>query len=219
MSSAVVQLVIMAVIAVVLFMRLRNVLGTRDGFEPKTDTKTPERRGLPKGFEVIDGGPDRDIADHVDIDSPAGQAFARMKRVEPDFSVTEFQSGARQAYEMILMAFERDDLETLDRFLAADVYETFESVIRNRQDKGFHIDATFVGVSEMKIVDADFDERTREAEVTLRFVGELTSVVRNQQGEVVEGDPNTIKRQSDTWTFARTMGSDDPNWELVATGG
>lgn len=219
MSSAVFQLVVMGVIAVVLFLRLRNVLGTRDGFEPSKDDQKEERRGLPRGFEVIDGGPDRDIADHVDIDSDAGKAFVAMKAVEPLFSVTEFQSGGRQAYEMILMAFEGDDLETLDQFLADDVYESFESVIKDRQASGLTIDATFVGVKEMKIVDASFDERSKEAEVTLRFIGELTSVVKNAEGEVVEGDPHSTKRQTDVWTFARKMGQNDPNWELVATGG
>lgn len=218
MSSAVFQLIIMGVIAVVLFLRLRNVLGTRDGFEPKADTK-PAAKGLPRGFEVIEGGPDRDIADHVDISSNAGKAFAAMKAVEPDFSVTEFQGGARQAYELILMAFEGGDLETLDKFLSADVYETFETVINERKAKGLQVDAQFVGVSEMKIIDASFDPRSKEAEVTLRFVAELTSVVRNAQGEVIEGDPNKVKRQTDVWTFARKMGQDDPNWELVATGG
>ncbi len=218
MSSAVFQLIIMGVIAVVLFLRLRNVLGTRDGFEPKADAK-PASKGLPRGFEVIEGGPDRDIADHVDIRSDAGKAFAAMKAVEPDFSVTEFQGGARQAYEMILMAFESGDLETLDKFLSADVYETFETVINERLAKGLSVDAQFVGVSEMKITSATFDQRSKEAEVTLRFVAELTSVVRNAEGEVIEGDLNKIKRQTDIWTFARSMGQENPNWELVATGG
>jgi predicted lipid-binding transport protein (Tim44 family) len=209
----------MGVIAVVLFIRLRNVLGTRDGFEPTNEDSKAERRGLPRGFEVIEGGPDRDIADHVDIDSEAGQAFVAMKAVEPLFSVTEFQSGARQAYEMILMAFEGDDLETLDQFLADDVYESFESVIKERQKSGLSIDANFVGVKEMKIMDASFNDLSKEAEVTLRFVSELTSVVKNADGEVVEGEPNLAKRQTDVWTFARNMGQNDPNWELVATGG
>ncbi len=219
MASAVFQLVIMGVIAVVLFIRLKNVLGTRDGFEPTKDDAKAERRGLPRGFEVIEGGPDRDIADHVDIESDAGKAFVAMKAVEPLFSVTEFQSGARQAYEMILMAFEGDDLETLDKFLADDVYASFEGVIKSRQKSGLTIDADFIGVKEMKIIDANFDARRKEAEVTLRFVGELTSVVNNADGEVVEGEPHEIKRQTDTWTFARNMGENDPNWELVATGG
>ena len=217
MSSAVFQLIIMGVIAVVLFLRLRNVLGTRDGFEPKADTK-PATKGLPRGFEVIEGGPDRDIADHVDIASDAGKALAAMKAVEPDFSVTEFQGGARQAYEMILMAFEGGDLDTLDNFLSPEVYETFETVINERREKGLTVDAQFV-VSEMKIINAAFDPVSKEAEVTLRFVAELTSVVRNAEGEIVEGEPNKIKKQTDIWTFARKMGQDNPNWELVATGG
>ncbi|MEM9270624.1 MAG: TIM44-like domain-containing protein, partial [Pseudomonadota bacterium] len=62
-------------------------------------------------------------------------------------------------------------------------------------------------------------EGTKEAEITMRFVGELTSVVRNPDGEIVEGDPNEIKNQRDVWTFAREMGNDNPNWLLVATGG
>ena len=67
--------------------------------------------------------------------------------------------------------------------------------------------------------EAEFDQETREAAISLRFVGELTSVVRDSEGEIVEGDPNEIKRQTDVWTFSRVMGADDPNWTLVATGG
>ena len=71
----------------------------------------------------------------------------------------------------------------------------------------------------MTLQEAEFDRATSEAQITIRFVGELTSVVRNAEGEIVEGDPNAIKRQRDIWTFAREMGSDNPNWVLVATGG
>jgi predicted lipid-binding transport protein (Tim44 family) len=167
---------------------------------------------------VVEGGLDRDIADNVDPDGRAGKAFAAMKRIESDFSVTEFSGGARQAYEMILMAFEGDDLETLKGFLSSDVYDSFESVITERQSKGLKVDANFIGVRELKVADAMFDEANNEAEITMKFVGEITSCVKNAEGEVIEGDPAVIKRQKDVWTFARIMGSDDPNWELVATG-
>jgi predicted lipid-binding transport protein (Tim44 family) len=73
-------------------------------------------------------------------------------------------------------------------------------------------------VRELKVADAMFDEANNEAEITMKFVGEITSCVKNADGEVIEGDPAVIKRQKDVWTFARVMGSDDPNWELVATG-
>jgi predicted lipid-binding transport protein (Tim44 family) len=220
MSSAVIQLIVLATIAVFLFLRLRGVLGTRDGFEPKIGSPMPEKASKKDhSFEVIDGGLDRDITDHVEMDSSAGQAFAKMKKVEPDFSVSEFQDGAKQAYEMILMAFEGDDLDTLKQFLADDVYETFASVIESRQEAGFKVNANFVGVREMKILDAGFNGRSKEGEITMKFVGELVSFVEDAKGKIVEGNRDVIKRQTDTWTFARKFGKDDPNWELVATGG
>ena len=92
-------------------------------------------------------------------------------------------------------------------------------VIDERQEKGLTVNADFVGLREIKIDDVDFNGRSKEAEVTLSFTGELTSEVVNSDGKVVEGDKQTIKRQKDVWTFARKMGSDDPNWQLVATGG
>jgi predicted lipid-binding transport protein (Tim44 family) len=73
-------------------------------------------------------------------------------------------------------------------------------------------------VSELKLADADFDDMTNEAELTVRFIGEMTSVVRDRAGDVIEGSATDIKRQRDVWTFARKMGTSDPNWTLVATG-
>ena len=141
-----------------------------------------------------------------------------MKAREPSFSVGEFTGGARMAYEMILMAFESGDIEPVADFLSDDVRDSFQAAIDDRANNGLSIDASFVGVREVKIRAAEMDAETGHSSVTTRFVGELTSVVRNLEGDIVEGDPNAIKRQSDTWTFARVMGSDDPNWKLVATG-
>ncbi|WP_112320851.1 Tim44/TimA family putative adaptor protein [Oceanibium sediminis] len=221
MGSQLIQILVLAGVALFLILRLRDVLGTRDGYEKPLDPKpmsTPGPRD--RGFEVIDGGTkDRDIADHVDPDSPAAEALLKMKRAEPGFSVSEFAHGARQAYEMILMAYENGELDTLQQFLAPEVYESFSTAVFARADQGLTVDANFIGIRELKIVGAEFDEDTNEGDITLRFVGELTSVVRNPDGEVVEGDATEIKRQKDTWTFSRIMGSESPNWLLVATGG
>ncbi|MCJ8336381.1 MAG: TIM44-like domain-containing protein, partial [Epibacterium sp.] len=70
---------------------------------------------------------------------------------------------------------------------------------------------------ETNLVGAKYDPATGLAEISMQFVGELTSAVRNRDGEIVEGDPKKVKRQKDTWTFARKMAADDPNWQLVAT--
>jgi len=221
MSSAVIQLIVLAGIAIFLILRLRSTLGTRDGFE-KPPAEMPRPTG-PSGsrpdFAVIEGGIDRDIADYADVKGPNGQALAKMKRAEPDFSVHEFLSGARTAYEMILTAFEGGDRDTLRKFLADDVYTSFANVIDNREAEGLRIDSTFIGIRELKLTSATFDDETKEGEITIRFVGELTSVVRNSDGEIIEGNPEEIKRQKDVWTFSRIMGSNDPNWQLVATGG
>lgn len=218
MNSPILQLLVLAGIAIFLILRLKSVLGTRDGFEgPTRSAPAPETRRR-REFEVIEGGPDHDIVDHVPEDSDAAAALAEMKRIEPDFSVTTFLQGARGAYEMILMAFERGKLDEITPFLDRDVYETFAQVVDAREQQGLSIEAEFVGVRELALADARFDTDTRRAEILVRYVGELISVVRDSTGEIVEGAPGQSKRQKDVWTYERIMGSDDPNWRLVATG-
>jgi predicted lipid-binding transport protein (Tim44 family) len=180
-----------------------------------SNSKTSARRE----FEVIEGGVDTDITDHVEDGTEAAKALAAMKLTEPGFNVTEFLSGARGAYEMILMAYENGDLSQVKPFLSSDVYESFAHGIAIREAKNLSVEANFVGVRELALQDAHFARDTNEAELTVKFVGELTSVVRDQDGNIVEGNPNEIKRQRDVWTFARVMGANDPNWQLVATGG
>jgi len=136
-----IQLLVLAGIAVFLILRLRGVLGTREGFEkPRVplDSSTT-RKGA--DLEVIEGGPDRDITDHVDEDSDSAKALAAMKGADPSFNVSEFLSGARGAYEMILMAFEKGDLADVVPFMSEDVYEAFATVVDDRADKGLTVEA------------------------------------------------------------------------------
>lgn len=221
MNSAIVQLLVLVGIAIFLVLRLRSVLGTRDGFEKPPVTgpgETESARSRRPDLEVIEGGPDRDITDHVAEDSDSAKALASMKGVEPDFSVSEFLQGARGAYEMILMGFERGDIDEIRTFLSDDVADVFEQVIHDRADRGLTIEADFVGLRDIVLQQAEFNTTTRNAEITVRFTGELTSVVRDFEGTIVEGSATEIKRQRDVWTFGREMGSNDPNWQLVATG-
>lgn len=219
MSSGLIQLLVLAAIAVFLIIKLKSVLGTRDGFERPAQPLPPaEDAPRRRDFQVVEGGPDRDITDHVPDGSPQAKALAAMKIAEPEFSATEFLSGARGAYEWILMAFEQGKLDDIVPLLSKDVYDSFQSVVDAREREGLSVEATFVGLRELSLQDATFDRDTREAEVTVRFIAELTSVVRDRMGEIVEGSPTEVKRQKDVWTFARKMGADDPNWQLVATG-
>jgi predicted lipid-binding transport protein (Tim44 family) len=220
MDFAVIQLVVLAGIAIFLIMRLRSVLGTRDGFE-KPPVVGPDMGGAtssPRRFEVIDGGPDSDITDHAEVGSSTARALAEMKAIDPSFHVGDFLKGARGAYEMILMAFENGEMDSILPFLSRDVFSSFDDVVQSRERQGLTVEANFIGVRELDLVVATFDNTSSEGEITVRFVGELTSVVHDANGVVVEGDANAIKRQKDVWTFARDMGAGNPNWQLVATG-
>ena len=216
MSSSLIQLLVLAGIAVFLIIKLKNVLGTREGFEKPAlpaDDSRPKR-----DFAVIEGGPDRDITDHVPDGSPSYKALAAMKQAEPSFSVNDFLQGARGAYEMILMAFEKGEIDKILPFLSKDVYQTFADAVEAREREGLTVEANFVGLRELSLHEASFDPATREAEIAVRFTGELTSVVRNKAGEIIEGSATEAKRQRDLWSFRRRMDVDDPNWQLVATG-
>ncbi|NCM97061.1 MAG: Tim44 domain-containing protein [Rhodobacterales bacterium] len=218
MNSSLIQLLVLAGIAVFLIIKLKNVLGTRGGFEkPPLPLEDETPRGK-RNFEVIEGGPDHDITDHVAEGGAAAMALAAMKAVEPSFSVNTFLQGARSAYEMILMAFENGTITEVRPFLSDEVYQSFATAVEAREAEGLTVEAKFAGLRELALHEASFNRDTGKAEISVRFTGELTSVVRNKAGEVVEGSATEIKRQRDVWTFARRMGVDDPNWQLVATG-
>jgi hypothetical protein len=218
MNNSMIQLIVLAGIAIFLFLKLRSILGTREGFEKPPVNIDDLRPRARTNLEVIDGGPDRDITDHVADGSTAAKALAAMKGAEPSFSVNTFLQGARGAYEMILMAYEKGELEKIRPFLSADVEHTFEDAIRAREDAGLTVEANFVGLRELVLQDATYDTTSKTAEIVVRYTGELTSVVRNKAGEVIEGSATEVKKQRDLWTYSRRMGVDDPNWQLVATG-
>lgn len=216
MNPALIELIILAGIAVFLFLRLRSVLGTREGFEkprmqPKNDA--PKR-----DFKVIDGGEDKDITDNVDKNSKSAEALKLIKSEDENFTVNEFLSGARSAYEWILMSFEKNEIDEIRELLSEEVAEAFDAVVDQRVSQGLTIEAEFIGIREMKLVEATYSSNTKTAEISVSFVGEMTSVVKNSSGEIVEGDSKQIKRQKDIWTFSKDIKSSNPNWLLVATG-
>lgn len=219
MSNAVIQLLVLAGVAIFLVLRLRNVLGTREGFEkPPVLVPGPDAVKSRRDADLSEAGSDRDITDQVPDGSEAARALAAMKQVEPSFSVGQFLQGARGAYEMILTAFDKGDLERIRPFLSPEVFDSFSSVVNTRKEKGLRVESQFVGLRELALSDAQFDRSSGEAEVSVRFVGELVSAVRDASGQVVEGNPKEARKQRDVWTFARKMGANDPNWQLVATG-
>ncbi|WP_376876131.1 Tim44/TimA family putative adaptor protein [Albirhodobacter sp. R86504] len=218
MDDSVIQVLVLAAIAVFLVLRLKSILGTREGYEKPLIEDEPEAKRSNRSFEVIDGGPDHDIIDNLPEGSTALEPLSAMKRVEPEFSVTKFLSGARGAYEMILVAFDKGEMERIRPFLAPEVFDAFNGVVEQRAANGLRVEGEFLGVRQLVLSDAQFDRSTNEAEITVRFTGEMVTAVRNADGEIVEGDPKVSRKQRDSWTFSRVMGANDPNWRLVATG-
>ena len=215
-----VQILILAAVAAFLFWRLSLVLGIRTGFEKPIDVKIPDGKQAKK-FEnenKTDVSTEDDISDYVELESESGQQLKLIKTYEPSFSVQQFVSGAKSAYELILMAFEQGDLVILEKHLAKDVYKDFKDVVVERANNGYTVDATFGGLREIRIRHVLFNTESLNAEITVFFKCELTSVVKDKNDAVIEGSSSKVKSHSDTWTFGRLIGTEDPSWKLIATG-
>lgn len=221
------------VLAVVIFIRLRNVLGRRTGNErPPYDpfTRTEAKRAdepvaLPRGRTArakMSEAPDTSMADieaklgrHATKDSPLGKSLTALMRADPGFDPGQFLDGAKAAYEMVVMAFAQGDEEALKQLLGDDVYDGFQRAIHEREERGEKLESNLVGIDKADIIETEIKNRT--AYVTVKFVSELVSVTRDAEGEVVEGDPKKVREVTDIWTFARDIASKNPNWKLAAT--
>jgi len=134
---------------------------------------------------------------------------------DKSFDVKQFIAGARAAYEMIVTAYAVGDRRTLKNLLAREVYDGFETVIRERETRGETVETRFISIDSTELTNAEL--RGKMAQLTLRFVSQLVSATRDRNGSVIDGSPDTVTSVTDVWTFAREVTSRDPNWNLVAT--
>jgi len=132
------------------------------------------------------------------------------------FDPRHFLSGARSAYEMIVLAFANGDRRALKDLLSSEVYESFEAAIKERERQEQKTETRFVSIDKAEIVGAE--ARDRAAQLTVRFVSQMISVTRDKAGTIVDGNPDKVADITDVWTFARDTTSRDPNWKLVGTG-
>lgn len=230
--------IIFLALAVFIFVRLRSVLGQRTGRERppydrySRDTARPPQAPadnvvtLPERNTVNPGAPPPPAAEDAEPVAyrwegvaPEGSAVAaaldEMARLEPDFDAKHFLSGAKAAYEMIVSAFAGGDRRMLKDLLAKDVYDNFAAAIADRESRGETMESRFVAISRADLEQAVV--RGRSGELTVRFVSQLISVTRDRDGSVVDGSPDTVADVTDVWTFARELGTRDPNWKLIAT--
>ncbi len=221
--------ILLLAVAVVIFLRLRSVLGRRTGNErPQLDPYSARGGALPRDGNVIPlprAGANTSTAEAstASIEErigtlPEGRALEPLRAIaaaDPSFETGAFLKGARAAYETIVTAYARGDRDTLRNLLSPEVYDSFNSVINEREAQGETTEFSFVGIDSATVIDALLDKQM--AHVTVRFVSELVTAVRDRAGNVVEGDVKAVRKVTDIWTFARDVKSPNPNWHLVAT--
>ncbi|MCY4289274.1 MAG: Tim44/TimA family putative adaptor protein [Aestuariivita sp.] len=219
MNSSMIQILVLAGVALFLILRLRSVLGTRQGFEKLPQREVVSGREDAEVYEAEEGRDYEDVAhsEYVESGSDAEEALHAMERVDSSFSFDDFVHGARQAYEMIVLGFEHGDINEIAPYLGQAVRRAFASNIAKRKKKGVTVKAEFIGIHEASVQDVVFDHETSEAQITMKFRAEMNIEVRNRENEEIRGKQGTLRRLSDTWVFERIMKDSDPNWKVVAT--
>lgn len=217
MNGSFIEIVIFAAIAVVIGLRLYQVLGRRTGHE-----EPPPRRARPAANGAGDNVvalPDRVAARDDEAEAARAPTLAagltQVKLADPSFDRDGFLAGARGAFEMIVTAFSKGDLADVRALLSPAVHDSFAKALGERGRDGRRHETTLVALEDAAIVDAAVERRV--ARVTVRFVSDQVDVVRDASGDVVEGDSRRSNRVVDLWTFERDSRSRDPNWMLVAT--
>ena len=221
------------VIAVVIFLRLRSVLGRRTGnerphYDPysasdangkavRDNIVTLPRGETPRAPEALDEATfARRLKDIAPAGSDLAQKLSAIAKQDRSFDPKHFMQGARAAYEMIVTAFAQGDRKSLKQLLSREVHDSFSAAIDEREKAEETVDFNFVGISKAEITEAEL--QARSAQITVKFISELITATRDKAGEIVDGDASQIREVTDVWTFARELASRDPNWRLVATG-
>lgn len=217
-----IDIILFAMIAAFLILRLRSVLGRRqdNGGPPSNPFSRESRQGpqednvvqLPDQSEPPDPG---DEPEKREPATPLEAGFTQIRIADPSFDHEEFLVGARTAFEFIIQAFAEGDTETLESLLNDEVYRNFLSAIRSREAANETLENTLVRIRAADAIEAYMDGAV--AFVTMKIVSEQVNVTRDAAGEVASGDPGHITEITDIWTFGRDTNSRDPNWELVAT--
>jgi predicted lipid-binding transport protein (Tim44 family) len=218
---AYIDILFFAMVAAFIALRLRSVLGRRTGHE--------RRRTEGYGNVGNEGTSDNvvPIGDRGPVQPEVDQAIAaltegdvkhglmRVREADPQFDLKEFLTGAGLAFEMIVDAYAAGDKAVLRPLLADQVFRGFARAIDERVAIEQSLDTQLLSVGQPEVIEADLVDSM--ARLTLRFQSEQVNVVRDRDGKIVEGDPQTAENVVDLWTFERDTVSGDPNWILIET--
>ena len=189
-----IDIILLAMIAGFIFLRLRGILGKKTGHEENLGaTFAHDFSTKKKEFKKID---------EANFD---------------DKTKTEFLNGAKIAYETIITNFSLGNLKDIKIILDKKIFNEFNEAIKERKNKGLLSETTFIGINSANI--KEHNQLNNMFEVSVDFVSEIISCVRNKDKKVVSGDPEKIKKVYDTWKFSRDVRSQSPNWLLIDTQG
>lgn len=216
----IVEIVILAMIAAFLGLRLYSVLGQRAEHEEESVPQRFEKPDQDKDGRTAQAKPAAPavMLRPVQLDGamPAVERGVRaIAAADPTFDITVFLEGAKGAYEMILEAFWKGDRETLRELCDDDVYESFAAAIDTREAAGHKLDNKLIRIEENRIRSAELDGRT--ARVAVLFVSDIAAVTRDAEGQVIAGSLDDAIESRDIWTFSRNIDAADPNWVLDET--
>mgnify|MGYP001278674007 CR=1 FL=1 len=189
-----IDIILLAMIAGFIFLRLRGILGKRTGYEGKAPAQFQE------------------VIKNVNLE----QKQKKQDRFDDD-AKKEFLSGAKIAYETIITDFSDNDnkLTTSKSLLSKKIFDQFNLALQERSKRGHYAEITFIGINSAKI--KEHQKIDNILNVTVDFVGEVITCIRDKEKKIISGDPEKIKKIYDTWVFSRDTRSSNPNWQLVDT--
>jgi predicted lipid-binding transport protein (Tim44 family) len=210
-------IVILALVALFIGLRLYSVLGERTGHEQQPILKPADQdaRVHPPVAQPLATPPSADSSADLAFVPLAGPGVRAILAADPAFDVARFLEGAKSAYRLILEAFWKGDLDALHSHVEPHVYEAFASAVEQRKKDGLTLDNRLVTIDQAVISEATLERGV--AVITVRFEADIAAVTRNSEGQVVAGSLSDAVQTRDLWTFRRDTGSRDPNWLLIET--
>ena len=212
-------IVILALVALFIGLRLYSVLGERTGHEQPilkpADPDQADARIAPRNATQTSTAPSAAEPDDLAYLPTAGPGVRALLAADPSFDVAQFLDGSKSAYRLILEAFWKGDLEAMRPYVDSHVFDTFSSAVEQRSKDGLVRDNRLVAIEQALVAGAELDRSV--ALVTVRFEADIAAVTRNAAGEVVAGSLSDAIQTRDRWTFRRDIASRDPNWLLVET--
>jgi len=212
------------VIFVLIFQKLRSLLGTRPD-EEVTRIRISDENAA-RIFDMIAKEAEKQqLTARTAAEGFSGTAEEETEELSdtdktltniPGFNKERFLTGAKRAFEIIICAFSQGDTETLENLVSPQLIKKFQEIIEDRRAQGITAETDLIGFEQAEIVNADIDEENN-AKITVKFISEQVNLLRNKDNEVIQGDENFIQNITDIWTFERCLTSVNPNWLLVST--